>query len=116
MSDDKRINVTSFNQSGGITAHTVNIGPPQRSLAQEAGLRAQIFNEVPRDKPIQVFAIMGDSESYRFAAEIHAFLKANGFPLLEPEGISQGLFAPPPVGLQCNDRGDHQEFIVGSAR
>jgi hypothetical protein len=56
---------------------------------------------------------MGDAEAYRFAAEIHTFMKANGFKLTE-EGVSQGVYMPPPVGLAVNETADHIDFIVGS--
>ncbi|MCU1315946.1 MAG: hypothetical protein JWN63_1268 [Candidatus Acidoferrum typicum] len=116
VADDKRINVTSINQSGGITAHTVVVGPAQRSMSGPGSdaLRAQILRDLPRTKPITVMALMGDNESYRFAAEIHAFLKANGFKLAE-DGISQGVLNPPPRGLSINDHGDRMDFIVGTA-
>ena len=114
--DDKKFNVTSFNQSGGITAGTVHIGSQPRTLSdpQLTGLKAQILRDVPRTKPITVIALMGDAESYRFGAEIHAFLKANGYNMAEPTGISQAIFTPPPVGVGLQDKGDHLDFIVGS--
>lgn len=117
MSDKDTINVTSYNQQGGITAHTVTIGSQPRSLANPNAteLKEQILKELPRDKPITVLCLMGDAEGFRFAAEIHAFLKANGFKLTE-NGISQGVFNPPPKGLAINDKGDHVDFIVGSGQ
>jgi hypothetical protein len=56
MPDDKKISVTSYNQSGGITAHTVNVGTPPRTLSdsQSAPLKAQILSKLSRTKPITV--------------------------------------------------------------
>ena len=102
--------VTSHNQSGGITAHTVNIGPQQRTVTE--ALRQQIRTQVPRIKPITVIAVMGDGEALRFARELHDVLKAEGFPLRE-DGVSQGMFSEPVDGLNFNV--DTAEFIVGNA-
>ncbi len=110
-------NVTSYSQSGGITAGTVNIGPVPRSLNNEVWavpLKAKILRELPRDKPITVMAVMGDSEAISLAQEIAAFLKANGFPLTEDGGISQGIFSGPVKGLGVRDDGKTRTFIVGA--
>jgi hypothetical protein len=115
MPDDPKHNITSYFQSGGITAHTVNVGVANRTLSdpQMAGLKAQILRDVPKTKPVTVIALMGDTEAYRFAAEIHAYMQANGFRMTE-NGISQGVIVPPPIGLGLQDKGDHFDFIVGS--
>lgn len=115
--DKYTVNITSHGQQGGITAHTVNIGPQQRSLSSPnaAALKQQILTQLSRAKPITVFCIMGDTEGYYFGMEIHAFMKANGFTMAEPDGISQGVFTPPPKGLSVNDKGSAIDFLVGSA-
>jgi hypothetical protein len=116
MAKDGTINVTSINQQGGITAHTVNVGQQPRSLQSPGAdaLKAQILRDVPRDKTITVMALMGDADGHRFAAEIYEFLKANGFKVT-PHGVAQGVVMPPPKGLLLQPRGDELEFIVGSA-
>lgn len=118
--DDKKVNVTSFFQSGGITAHTVhqtvNLGPQQRRLDSAWGvpLKAQILKDLPRAKPIVVMSMLGDAETYRLGQEIHAYLKSNGFTMAE-DGISQGVFNPPPRGLEVDNKGEQLIFIVGPA-
>jgi hypothetical protein len=106
-------NVTSHNQSGGITAHTVNVGPAPRNInaPESASLKAQMLRDLPRDKEITVMALMGDVEAAEFALQIHAFLKENGFKLKE-DGISQGVFTRPPRGLSFNS--DDNTFVVGA--
>lgn len=106
--------VTSYNQQGGITAHSVVIGPQQRNLDLPAfsELKSQILSQLPRDKDITVMAILGDTESITFAQQIHSFLKNNSFKLKEPSGISQGVFTSPVKGLQFNPETD--VFIVGA--
>jgi hypothetical protein len=106
-------NVTSYGQQGGITAHTVNVGPQPRNLETTWGapLKAQILSQLPRDKEITVLALMGDAETSNLALQIHAFLKANGFKLKE-DGISHGMFTVPPHGLNFNPQ--DSTFIVGA--
>jgi hypothetical protein len=115
MSGNKII-ITSHNQQGGITAHTVNIGPQQRSLSNPntAQLKEQMLREFPRDKPIDVMCVMGDSESATFAVEIHAFLAQNGFNMAYPR-ISQAVFADPQKGLSIDRNSNPVRLTVGSA-
>lgn len=108
-------NVTSHNQTGGITAHTVHLGPQQRSLAAMPDLQAQILKDLPRDKPVKVMAVLGDAETSQFGLEIHAFLKANKFALSEPDGISHGMFTVPQKGLTLETgHKDEYLFVVGA--
>lgn len=102
--------VTSHNQSGGITAHTVNIGSQQRTITE--ALKQQIRTQVPRALPITVVAVMGDGEALRFAHELHAFLSSEGFPLRE-NGVSQAMYSEPVEGLAFNPVS--AEFVVGNA-
>src|SRR5262249_31146447 len=89
--------IFSYGQTGGIAAGTLNVGPIPRMLNQPRmeSLKRQILSEIPKDKPIVVMAVMGDSEAINFALQIHTFLKENGFPLAEADGISQGVFTTP---------------------
>jgi hypothetical protein len=109
-------NVTTYNQSGGIAAHTV-IAPIRRTLSspQMEGLKRQMLSELSKEKPITVMGILGDTESCMFAEEIHAFLKANGFNMREANGISQGVFTSMPRGLIVEPEGDGLKFVVGVA-
>ena len=101
--------VTSHNQTGGITAHTVNFGPQPRRMDET--LKAKILSDIPRSKPITVTALLGDGEACQFAEEIHAFLKNHGFPVAEG-GISQGVFSGTVNGLTFDP--DSSEFVVGA--
>jgi hypothetical protein len=106
------ININSYNQMGGVTAHTVHVGRLPRTM--NAALQNQILTQLPRDKPITVIAVMGDSEACLFAEQIHAFLKANDFPLKEDGGISQGVFTPMPKGLTVVPKEAGLDFVVGA--
>src|SRR6266568_1071263 len=73
--------VTSHNQSGGITAHTVNVARHIRRTMSDA-LKAGLLRDLQRDRPVQVMGMNGNTESMTFADEIHRFLQANGFQMM----------------------------------
>jgi hypothetical protein len=56
MSEETKatINITSHNQTGGITAHTVNIGKPQFELT-DAHVR-EVLAATPKDRAVEVVA------------------------------------------------------------
>jgi len=104
MSDKPKnvFHIGDHNTVNNVHVGDVNIGRAPADLPDS--LRNQILAELPRDKPITVFGLMGDAQSCILAEKIHAFLKANGFPLKEEGGISQGVFNPTPRGLSVNKR------------
>lgn len=104
-------NVSSTGQSGGITAHTVNMGPRRRNLdgAEGVGLKAQMLSELPRDKVINVSSVMNDHECFHFAAQIRDFLRQNGF-RVGPE--MQAMYMNPPRGISVCAEEAEVEFIV----
>lgn len=87
--------VTSHNQSGGITAHTVNLGPQQRQL--DAGMKQQLVSMLPKDRTIKVDAPMGDGEAITFSQEVWNFLAAAGY-TMHKDGLSQAVRMPAPRG------------------
>jgi hypothetical protein len=102
---------------GQFGNNTIIQGPIPRHLSDQRtdGLKVQILREIPKDKPVTVMAIMGDAEAIEFAQEIHTYMKANGFTMREPNGISQGVFTGPVKGLQKRDESDGSiTFIVGA--
>lgn len=69
--------VSSRNQSGGITAHTVHMAPPQRSLQDPAvreGLQIPI-GKLDRTREVEVAWPVGDAEAGAFAEEIALMLE-----------------------------------------
>lgn len=106
-------NIFSLGQSGGITAGTVNVGLTPRSLSQPRfdGLKKQILSSLPKDKPVTVVAVMGDTEAFSFADEILKYLKENGF---DANGVDQAVFIQPIKGLQVQHEKDKRSFIVGA--
>ena len=100
------ININSFNQSGGITAHTVNISPQRRQLDQAT--KDQIIREIPKSASIQVTSVMGDGEAFNYATEILNFLKSNNY--LNVDGVNQGVYSQPVFGQHCEKSPDNSQF------
>lgn len=89
------INVTSHNQTGGITANQVNIGSVPRKL--DYNIQNQLLNILNnRNEKIEVRSILGDSESYTYANQIFDFLKSKGFSKVD--GVTQVVYSKPVVG------------------
>ena len=89
------INVTSNNQSGGITANQVNIGSVPRNL--DENFKRQLLEALTiKSEKIDIASVMGDSESFRFANQINDFLKSQGY--INVEGVSQAVYSKPVIG------------------
>jgi hypothetical protein len=100
-------NVTSYNQEGGITAHTVNVSTVQRRRLDEA-TKTRLL-KVTRGKPFIVCWPISDGEASKYALEIRAFLESAGY-------ISKGSAVVPPVlppGISFNLSADPIEIRVG---
>lgn len=72
--------VSSHNQSGGITAHTVNTKPPQRTLTDKWGQKIiRELAEHPKTSYYQVGARQGDDEAYYLAEQVRNYMVQNGY-------------------------------------
>jgi hypothetical protein len=114
MTDEKPegdINITSHNQSGGITAHTVNVNPRFQHALGNA-IREKLLHNVPSQKLAVVWATHGDEESYRYAAEIFDFLKSKGFNLFGSAPVNN-IFTSPLYGVTVTPHDDKTEIYVG---
>lgn len=78
------INITSNNQSGGVTAHTVNFQRPPRGVGPSD---AQQLSRIPRSAHITVESLLGDGEAHQFASEIAGWFRANGY--ANVDGVTQ---------------------------
>jgi hypothetical protein len=114
MSNSKNTFVTSHNQSGGITAGTVNIGtPPARQMTQQ--MEAQLRQLVPTSNKVTVTAVMGDGEAFAFAQEITSWLRANGW--AQVEGVNQAVFSQPVFNQSVdNSKPGEIGIIIGTRR
>jgi hypothetical protein len=101
--------VTSYNQSGGITAHTVNVAPAARRF--DSGHASQLKGILPVGAKVSVTAVMGDQEAFGFASEVDAWLRSAGYVV---DGVNQAIFSKPVTGQGVEKVGDEYRLVIGS--
>jgi hypothetical protein len=104
--------VSSVGQSGGITAHTVNMRPPPRDFngPRMARAKEQLLQSIPRDAKVAVQAAMGDAEAYALSMQVFEFLKAHGYANVEH---LQTVWTQPVTGLALGIEGDTHCVQIG---
>jgi len=108
---DKKINVTSYNQVGGITAGTVNFGPQARQMNQQLG--DQLLENISKDSKVTVTSILGDGEAFAFANQVLQWLKSNDFENVE--GVNQAVYTQPVMGNNLNKKSDTEfDIVIGT--
>lgn len=110
-SEAGNVSITSYNQSGGITAQHVHVNPKMQRV-MGAGLKSGLLAKVPRNKRIVVWSSMGIEESYILANEIFSFLKNNGFTVFG-ESAFQQMFTTPLRGIRVYEEGENFNIEVG---
>ena len=108
--------VTSHNQSGGITAHTVNLDRRiKRTMTDD--LKSGLLRDMPRDKPVQVMGMNGNTESMAFADEIHQLLRTHGFRMANDAATWHMFFDPPIFNIKISPGNGGAEWwiVVGPA-
>ena len=104
-------NVTSYFQSGGITAGQVVVAPPARKLSQDN--YDQLINLLPdKNEKIDITSIMGDSEAFQLATQISDFLKYQGYKAVN--GVNQGVYNGPVFGQQVSRDSLGVKIIIGA--
>jgi hypothetical protein len=78
---DTLINVTSINQTGGITAGVINVGKPKRVFnePQKSQLIKLIEENKDKFENINISAQMGCTECYEFGQQIQSFLESKDY-------------------------------------
>jgi hypothetical protein len=113
MSDDKpSTNVTSYNQSGGITAHTVNIEPRRRQMTERDG--AQIKQHVPTNATVRVATMFADAEAMAFATQVREWMLRNGYG--EVGGVDEYGLTQPIFGQRIEQKSDGSYLVFIGAR
>lgn len=102
--------VTSHNQTGGITAHTVNVDsrPPQRRL--DDALLQDIMSRINAETVVSISYPMGDGEAATLAREIYETLKSKGVRFADYLACMAAVFENPPVGLVA-ERGEDDRSL-----
>jgi hypothetical protein len=101
----------SVNQSGGITGD-VHIGAPKRTLSAAGPSLTMLEHSLQKlgDRTIGLTAVMGNAESYDFAAQIGELAERVGW-TLEPAGVSQAIFSKPLKGVGISVPASRQEDV-----
>lgn len=109
--DGKSIFITSHNQMGGITAHTVNLGPQARQMNSQLG--DQLKQQIPITSTIRVVAILGDGEAFGFANQVLQWLKSNNYS--NATGVDQAVYSQPVLGQTINKISSTEyELVIGT--
>jgi len=103
------VNVSSTNQSGGITAANVNLGQPQRAITP--AFEQELLRNIAGYKKVEVTCVLGDGEAFQFATAIVDYLKRKG---TNVEGVNQAAFTRPVVGQIAEANGDAIKLIIGT--
>jgi hypothetical protein len=107
MSDDNskgttiNQNVTSYGQTGGITAHTVNVGTPK--LKFDVAIGDELVRKLPPGKPIRLQCFGPDSDQ-QIGDQYQAFLVSRGFKVAMRDSIKISS-SPPEDKLSVFDAG-----------
>ncbi|MBS4042202.1 MAG: hypothetical protein KGZ59_05225 [Chitinophagaceae bacterium] len=107
--DNHKVNVTSYNQQGGITANQVNIGSQPRILNLEVQNQLLQILESKKGQKITIVSIMGDGEAFSFATQIKNYLIEQGHII---SGVDQSVYTEPVMGQIFNP--ERLEIIIGT--
>ncbi len=107
------VNVSSNNQSGGITANQVNFEAIPRKL-NESIANQLLSNLHDKNENISITSVMGDGEAFRYASEITTFLKGKGFNRVD--GVSQAVFTKPVLGQFFDRDSTGVKIVVGTRK
>ncbi len=111
--NERPIHIESHNQQGGITAYQVNIQPGDRQLTPNVTQQVKEQLNKTKFETIEVNAVMGDGEAFRFASQVKNYLVSEGF---EVKGVNQVLYVNPPQGQIIETPKDEGmvKIIIGS--
>jgi hypothetical protein len=105
--------IVTQGQSGG---QNVIINPRITRHLDDA-MRAGLLKDLPKDKPVLVLGMNGNTESMNYAKEIYAFLKDNDYPMKDKEAGWHMFFNPPVFNVNISDgnNGTERLIVVGPA-
>ena len=101
--EKRDIHVTSYGQQGGITAYQVNLQPGDRRLSDKVANDLEDRLNSLDFKSVEVNAVMGDGEAFRFASQIKNFLVSKGF---DVKGVNQVIYSAPVQGQTIESPND----------
>jgi hypothetical protein len=109
---NNNVKITSYFQSGGITAHTVNVGIQQRHINNELTKQLDSLLTTHKNNKIDISSSLGDGEALSFADEIENYLKSKGY---DVHGGNQVVWSRPIRGQEISFEDDGTVSIrIGS--
>jgi hypothetical protein len=103
-------NITSNNQTGGITAHTVNLERPPRNFNRgDAEQLDKLLATVPKSDKFWVTVVMNDGEADAYAVQIVQELAHRGYTVEGPDAV---MTVPPRDGAVFQQRAPGQGWRV----
>jgi hypothetical protein len=105
-------NVVSHNQSGGIIAHTVNIGEPKVRPALGREQEDKICDSIDPKKMVSVWFMLGSENAEIIANDIFQLLKARGQPMFGDHAVPN-IYLSPLDGILLKPKEFTQEIHVG---
>ncbi len=107
------INVTSHNQSGGITAGKVTFGSSPRRLTPDVITQLEKYLPSDETKVIDITAVMGDQEAFQYAEQIKTYIESKG---RNVNGVNQAIFDRPVKGQIIEPTANGIKIIIGSRK
>lgn len=106
------INISSVNQSGGITAHTVNNFTTEKKPRELMPVDAEKLRGFIKDqKIIHILVIANDGEALRFGCIIKEFYELNGGKVGNTGTFTQGGFTN---GIHIIEQKDSVGIMIAS--
>ena len=112
MGKKDHIQVTSYNQQGGITAYQVVLERGDRILTDPVANQLESVLSQESFNTIDLVAVWGDQEAFRFASQINNYLTDQGYNV---KGVSQAAFSQPVQGqiVEKPDSSGVLKIIIG---
>ena len=109
QNEKKTVNITSYNQQGGITAGEVNIGPKSRHVTEEVKKELDRNLALDKNKEILVLYSADDFETQNFAFEIKQYLESQRYKI---KGYGRQFSSKPQKGVGIIDKPDGSIVLV----
>ncbi len=107
------VNISSTNQTGGITAQNVNVTTKPQPRKLNDYTRNQLISYLNnKSEKIDISCIMNDHEAFDYANEIENFLLENGYTNIN--GGNQAVFSKPFKGQEVFRTNSGVKISIGS--
>jgi hypothetical protein len=111
------VNVTSNNQTGGITANQVNIGKIKKNRFLTIGDKNYLLRFLTdKNEPITISFLVNDNEGYEYAKQFYDFLIENNYKKVNTY-ITPFMTSKPLIGQYVfRDKNNEVQIKIGAAK